>query len=143
MPWYDDLGNACSYKVNLRLNSIATPTVAELNMLKGAQLVYGQYGICISFVLGQSLLLSKKQRGKLETVYGSCEFEKVTSDDQKLLHSLDDNYASSPFDIRVYFVSKIYDPDLCRSKNILLWPKTSSLYGKFIMKRHLRRFFQT
>lgn len=112
MPWYDDLGNACSYKVNLRLNSIATPTVAELNMLKGAQLVYGQYGICISFVSGQSLLLSKKQQGKLETIYGSCEFEKVTSDDQTLLHSLDDNYASSPFDIRVYFVSKIYDPDL-------------------------------
>lgn len=110
MPCIDDIGNICNYKVNLRLYSIAMPAVTEFTALKNAQRIYGQYGICISFVTGQSLLLKPAEQAQLKSVSGSCGWE-LTSDDQRLLHSQRGDYMNSPFDIRLYFVNEIVEAD--------------------------------
>ncbi|HRI19477.1 MAG TPA: hypothetical protein PLA68_00925, partial [Panacibacter sp.] len=69
-------------------------------------------GICISFITGESIFLSKQQQADLDQIDGSCSFDGLQSEDQRQLHSLRDDYGDSPFDIRVYFVNKIYDPEL-------------------------------
>jgi hypothetical protein len=102
----DDLGNLCHYEIGLQLYSIAVPKVGEFTALRNAQRVYGQYGICIKFITGQSLALSRKQQVDLSIINGTCNWSTL-SEDQRQLHNLRDNYATSPYDIRVYFVNEI------------------------------------
>jgi hypothetical protein len=110
MPCIDELGNVCYYKVSVRLYSIARPSVAEFTALKNAQRVYGQYGICISFVSGQSVLLPAIDQIQLQTINGDCGWD-ITSDDQKTLHGIRKNYSGSAFEISVYFVNEIREND--------------------------------
>lgn len=106
MSFRDDLGNLCFYEIRLQLYSIAVPRISEFTLLRNAQSVYGQYGIGLRFVNGQSLLLSRQQQVDLNEVNGSCEWSTLSADQQQV-HNLRDDYRSSPNEIRIYFVNEI------------------------------------
>lgn len=110
MSFRDDLGNLCFYEIRLQMYSMAVPGISEFTLLRNAQRVYGQYGIGLKFVNGQSLLLSRQQQADLEVVNGSCEWSTLSADQQQV-HNLRDDYRFRPKEIRIYFVNEMRKPD--------------------------------
>ena len=107
----DPLGNTCDWKVKLHLKSLGTPRVSEFTALRNAQATFGQYGIYIEFLSGQSLPAGVELNNQclsLQNVdVGSCVMPQFMTGDQDMLFSRGSRQGVGPNDILCYWVDRV------------------------------------
>ncbi len=107
----DDLGNSCEWVVRLHLRSLGLPRVSEYTALRNAQMVYGQYGICIQFMSGLSLpsgVDTGSQCLSLGAVdVGSCTMAQYMTPQQDALFGYGGRQGVGASDILCYWVDSV------------------------------------
>lgn len=107
----DALGNVCNYKVRLHLRSLGMPSVPEFDAVRNAQMIYGQYGICIEYASGQSLpgaLPVSNQTLSLSRVdVGSCTMPQAMTPQQTALFSYGSKTGMLRTDITCFWVDNV------------------------------------
>lgn len=107
----DPLGNMCNWKVKVHLKSLGVPRVNEFRALRNSQATFGQYGIFIEYMSGQSLpqvVEASNQCLSLESVdVGSCTMNQEMTRLQDTLFGYGSRQGVGPFDIICYWVNEV------------------------------------
>lgn len=103
--------NTFSHRVRLHLKSLGMPSVPEFTALRNAQSVYGQYGISIEFVSGQSLPNAVDRNSQCLSLVavdvGSCTIGQTMTPQQNTLFNYGSRQGVGPNDILCYWVNRV------------------------------------